>query len=154
MPLHDSTIINEFLEDRFPDSPSLLPSTPHEKATARVWIDYINKSVVPTWFRLLQAQPSEPVRQAAALEEFKNALARICKERRSRYFFGEQISLVDLAIAPWAVRDFIAREFRGFKRADVEGWDDWAHALENSPSVKVTTSVSLNDYQKTLKCSS
>ena len=107
-PLHDSTIVNEFLEDEFPSSPNVLPTNSYDKATARVWIDYINKAIVPAWFRLLQAQPSEPERQAATLIDFKNALATICKERKGPYFFGEKISLVDLAIAPWAARDFIA----------------------------------------------
>lgn len=142
-PLHDSNVINEFLEDRYPSSKaSLLPRDPYQRAQARLAIDEINKAVVPAFFRLLQAQPGEPDKQAAARQELANALRVVCKQWRGPFFFGETLSLVDVAIAPWAVRDFIVREYRGFKREDVDGWKEWADNLEKRPSVHDTTSVS------------
>jgi glutathione S-transferase len=144
MPLHDSSIINEFLEETYLDSNvALLPQDTYQRARARLAIDFINKTVVPSFFRLLQAQPDEPERQVSALEEFTAALATISSQRKGPFFFGDNISLVDIAIAPWAVRDFIGRDFRGFKREDVEGWNAWAEFLENRPSVRKTTSVSM-----------
>lgn len=120
-----------------------MPEDPYKRAVARIWIDYINKEVVPAFIRLLQAQPDEPEKQASALEEFKKLLSVVSKEAAGPYFFGEQFSLVDAAIVPWAVRDFIIRDFRKFAREDVEGWSDWAAALETRESVVRTTSVSL-----------
>lgn len=119
-----------------------MPEDPYQQATARLWIDYINKDVVPAFFRLLQAQPSEPEKQVSTLVEFKKVLSVISKEVKGPYFFGEQFSLVDAALAPWAVRDFIVGTFRGFVREDVQGWSDWAAALETRDSVVRTTSVS------------
>lgn len=49
--------------------------------------------------------------------------------------------MVDLAIAPWAVRDFIIRDARGFDQSDVPGWSSWAEALEEHAAVRNTTSV-------------
>ncbi|KAL5092420.1 hypothetical protein Trisim1_001672 [Trichoderma cf. simile WF8] len=138
-PLHDSLIINEFLNEEY-GSNKLMPEESYQRAIARLWIEYINKEVVPAFFRLLQAQPSEPEKQASALTDFKKLLSTISKEFKGPYFFGEQFSLVDAAIAPWAVRDFIIREFRGFIRDDVQGWSAWASPLEARESVVRTTS--------------
>ncbi|UKZ53942.1 hypothetical protein TrVGV298_007745 [Trichoderma virens] len=138
-PLHDSIIINEFLNEEYGSS-KLLPEDPYQRTIARLWIDYINKEVVPAFFRLLQAQPNEPEKQSSALIEFKNLLSTISKKAKGLYFFGDQFSLVDAALAPWAVRDFIVRDFRRFVREDVQGWSDWAAALETRESVVRTTS--------------
>jgi glutathione S-transferase len=120
----------------------LLPADSFDKAVARTWINHINNSVVPAFFRLLQAQPDEPEKHERALTEFMQALGVLCSHRRGRYFFGDSFSLVDIAIAPWAVRDFIISIFRGFKRGEVKGWQQWAEALEVRPCVRATTSVS------------
>lgn len=145
-PLNDSTVISEFLDEFFPANAKLLPAEPYDRAIARLAIDHINKAVVPAFFRLLQAQPSEPEKQATALAELNDALAQVSKEAKGPYFFGEIFSLVDVAIAPWAVRDFVVRDFRGFIREEVTGWSDWAAALERRQSVIDTTSVILPPY--------
>ncbi|KAI9692089.1 MAG: hypothetical protein M1820_009524 [Bogoriella megaspora] len=141
-PIHESTIVCEYLEEAFPDNLPLLPRDPLERAQARVWIDYINNVVVPSFFRLLEAQPTETEEFISALDEFKDALGHICVQRRGRFFLGDEFSLVDVAMAPWAVRDFLLREYRGFGREDIPGdWEDWASALESRPSVYRTTSL-------------
>ena len=78
----------------------------------------------------------------AALAEFKTALVHITTSCKGPFFHGEHLSLVDLAIAPWAVRDFIIRDARGFRRDDVPGWAAWAKALERHQAIQKTTSVS------------
>ncbi|EHK18187.1 uncharacterized protein TRIVIDRAFT_159155 [Trichoderma virens Gv29-8] len=147
-PLHDSIIINEFLNEEYGSS-KLLPEDPYQRTIARLWIDYINKEVVPAFFRLLQAQPNEPEKQSSALIEFKNLLSTISKKAKGLYFFGDQFSLVDAALAPWAVRDFIVRDFRRFVREDVQGWSDWAAALETRESVVRTTSSEMIEFNGT-----
>ncbi|CAK7235692.1 hypothetical protein SCUCBS95973_009353 [Sporothrix curviconia] len=146
-PLHDSTVINEFLEEAgsalgaHPAVPSLWPNSgdgPYEKARARLWIDHVNKAAVPAFIRLLQA--ASPPSQAAALAAWTTALDHITAHCQGPFFFGNEISLVDLAIAPWAVRDFILCEKRGFRRDQVSGWTAWAEALERHPAVQRTTS--------------
>ncbi|EHK51077.1 hypothetical protein TRIATDRAFT_83908 [Trichoderma atroviride IMI 206040] len=139
--LHDSSIINEFLVESFEShGASLLPKDPYLRAQARLAIDFINKSVVPAYFRLLQAQPDNPTTQAEARREFTVALGIIAQQRKGKFFFGENISLVDIAIAPWAVRDFIAADYRGFQRDQVPSWGEWAKVLEQHPTVQKTSS--------------
>jgi len=84
---------------------------------------------MPGYTRLVQAQ--EPKKQGAALEEFKKALRTVSEKVKGPYFLGEEFSLVDVAIAPWVVRDYVVRGGRGYKREDVsEGWVKWAGELE------------------------
>lgn len=140
--LHDSNIINEFLEESFDSQGApLLPKDPYLRAQARLTIDFINKSVVPAYFRLLQAQPDNPTKQAEARREFTETLGIISQQRKGKFFFGDDISLVDIAIAPWAIRDFIAADYRGFQRDQVPSWREWAKVLEQHPTVRKTTSV-------------
>ncbi|KAL7911895.1 glutathione S-transferase [Trichoderma velutinum] len=110
-PLHDSAIINEFLNEEYGSS-KLMPEEPYQRAIARLWIEYIKKRVLST----------------------------VSRESKGPYFFGGQFSLVDATIVPWAVRDFIVREFRGFVRDDVQRWSARASALEARGSVVRTTS--------------
>lgn len=93
--------------------------------------------------RVLQAQEKE--KQEAYLQEFVNALRTISAKREPEgpYFFGDEFSLVDVAIAPWVKRDYNLKEHRGYRREDVgKDWVDWASALENRESIKKTSSVS------------
>ena len=135
-------MICEFLEDAYPSySPKLLPEDPYDKAFARLWIDFVGKSFLPPFFRLLQSQEKE--KQDEARADLYKALAQISAKRKGPYFFGEEFSLVDIVIAPWAVRDYILAENRGYKREDVgNGWAEWSGALESRPSLIKTTSVS------------
>ncbi|THH07264.1 hypothetical protein EW145_g3494 [Phellinidium pouzarii] len=138
--LYESLVLCEFLEDAFPNhTPRLMPADAYDRAFARIWIDHISKAVVPAYFRLLQAQEKE--KQDQAREEFYKALGQLCEKRKGPFFLGEELSLVDIAIAPWAVREYILVEHRAFKREDVpNGWKEWAELLEKRESVLKTVS--------------
>jgi glutathione S-transferase len=142
--IYESGVLNEFLEDAFPNiGPSLFPPHPADRARARMWIDHLNKSVLPANFRLQQAQTAEL--QDANRKELIEGLKKFqdAMDSEGPWFFGEQISLVDLSVAPWIVRDWVNRENRGYRREDVgERWVRYAKALEERESVIKTTSVS------------
>lgn len=134
-------MICEFLEDAYPCYfPKLLPEDPYDKAFARIWIDFVGKAFLPSFFRLLQSQEKE--KQDEARADLYKAIEQITAKRKGPYFFGQEFSLVDIAIAPWAIRDYILSEHRGYKREDLgKSWVDWVGALESRPSVTKTTSV-------------
>ena len=140
--LYESLILCEFFEDAFPDyKPNLLPSDPIKRATARLWLDHITKTFVPAFHRLLQAQEAE--KQHAVLQELYESLRKFAENIEGPYFFGENFSLVDAAIAPWIVRDYIIEENRGYKRDGVSSsWKKYAEIIEVRDSVVRTQSVS------------
>ncbi|KAH8645809.1 thioredoxin-like protein [Xylariales sp. PMI_506] len=148
-PLFDSTLINEYLEDALADNPgvpALLPRDPYERARGRQWIEYINKSVVPSFLRLLLLAKGQKKR-VQARRELAGTLETVSKQWRGPYFFGSEFSLVDAAIAPWAVRDWISREYPAFHAGEAVGpaeWAEWAEALRQRPSVARTTSTYLH----------
>lgn len=134
--LYESLVICEFLEEAYPEhKPSLLPSDPVERAYARIWIDFIAKSVIPAFMRLMMTQ--EPDKQQEALGEFVKALATLAEKIQGPFFLGEQFSLVDVAVAPWVMRDYVIAENRGFHREAVgPKWKQYAETIEARDSVK------------------
>jgi glutathione S-transferase len=56
---------------------------------------------------------------------------------------GDQFTLLDAAIAPFAVRDYILAHHRRYDRAQAsEKWKQYAEKLSERESVKKTSSVS------------
>ncbi|EJF57539.1 glutathione-S-transferase [Dichomitus squalens LYAD-421 SS1] len=138
--LYESLILCEFFEDAFPDhAPHVLPKDPFDRAYVRIWVDHVSKVIVPGFFRLVQAQ--EPEKRQQALEEYYTALLKLSEQVKGPYFLGEEFTLVDVALAPWAVRDYILAENRGYSRDAVgKGWKEYAHQLETRDSVVRTCS--------------
>ncbi|KAG6837812.1 hypothetical protein H0H93_016180 [Arthromyces matolae] len=137
--IYESLVICEFLEDLYPTQKPLLPVEPTSRAIARIWIDFIAKAIVPGQQRLVQAQ--EPGQQTQLLKEYIEVLQKFSKEIKGPYFLGEEFSLVDVAIAPWIVRDYIIRENRSFKREDVsEIWVKYGNVIETRNSIVETQS--------------
>jgi glutathione S-transferase len=142
-PLYESLIISEFLEEEFPNhKPNLLPSNAFDRAHIRLWIDHVGKKVLPPYFRTMQAQ-TEDVRKEG-LETLYKALRELTDQVKGPYFLGEQFSLLDVAIAPFAVRDYILGDHRGYDRGHAsEKWKQYAEKLTERESVKKTSSVSV-----------
>ncbi|KAH7099274.1 glutathione S-transferase [Auriculariales sp. MPI-PUGE-AT-0066] len=142
-PIYESLILNELFEELYnePNTPRLLPADPVEKARARIWIDYIAKTIVPGFMKVVMAQSQDD--QKARLQEFYDSLRKLCDERDAEgpFFLGANFGLVDAAIAPWVVRDHILAEHRAYDRSGAgQTWVQFAAALESRPSVIKTTS--------------
>ena len=149
-PLYESTVICEFLEDAFPDAtPHLLPADPYTKARVRIWIDFVTSRIIPSFHRFLQYQSKsdtdlglDSARQSflSNLQQFTEAM-----DPEGPYFLGRQLSLVDLIIAPWAVRLWVFNRYKGGLKAPDgqvwERWDEWLSAVQKRDSVVSTTSL-------------
>lgn len=149
-PLYESTVVCEFLEDAYPAAtPKLLPSDPYEKARVRIWIDFVTSRIIPSFHRFLQYQPkstSDPGLEKVR-SDFHNQLAQFTREMdpNGPYFLGSEVSLIDLVIAPWAVRSWVFDHFKGGLNLPegetwVQRWNKWFRAVEKRESVVSTTS--------------
>ncbi|EJC98963.1 glutathione-S-transferase [Fomitiporia mediterranea MF3/22] len=138
--LYESLILCEFLEDLYPNNPPyLLPHDPYDRAFVRIWVDHISKRVIPAFMRLLQSQERE--KQDEARKDLYEGLRQLSEKCKGPYFLGAELSLVDVAIAPWVVREYVITENRGYKRSEVsDAWNEWAGLLEKRESVVRTTS--------------
>ncbi|MBC5794609.1 glutathione S-transferase family protein [Sphaerospermopsis sp. LEGE 00249] len=115
--IYESAIINEYLEEVFPE-PALLPHDPAQKAVARIWIDYANTRLVPAFNKFLRGKDTQEQEQGK--REFLESLLYIEEEGLGKlsgngsYFLGEHLSLVDISFYPWFERLPVLEKFRNF----------------------------------------
>jgi len=96
--VYESAIINEYLDEKFPQVP-LVPKDLGQKARMRIWIDFCNT-------RLQQAASDfrhgrEPEQ---AKEKLKNHLTTLDREMADREYLVGSYSLADLTYIPFFVR--------------------------------------------------
>ncbi|MEH1932529.1 MAG: glutathione S-transferase family protein [Nostoc sp.] len=115
--IYESAIINEYLDEVFPEPP-LLPRDPGAKAIARIWIDYANTRFVPAFNKFLRGKDAQE--QGQGQREFLESLLYIEQEGLGKlsgdrpYWLGDQLSLVDISFYPWFERLPLLEHFRNF----------------------------------------
>lgn len=146
----------EFLEEAFPNhDPHLMPKDPYERARTRIWTDFVTSRIIPAFHRFLQYQSKgdgdEGLKEKQ--NEFLGYLKEFTMEMDSEgpYFSGKEFSLIDVIIAPWAVRLWVFDHFKGGLGIPEEGkggedeevwkrWRKWLEAVQERKSIKETTS--------------
>lgn len=94
--LNQSSIIMEYLDDRFPHPP-LLPVYPVEKAKSRLTIHRIEQD----WYTLVKIITNNPDKADAARQQLlQQFISLIPIFKQMPYFLSNEFSLVDCAIAP------------------------------------------------------
>jgi len=138
--LYESAIINEYLDEVFPEPP-LLPRDPGTKAIARVWIDYANTRLVPAFNKFLRGKDVQEQEQGRS--EFIESLLYIEQEGLGKlsgngpYWLGDKLSLVDISFYPWFERLPVLEHFRNFKvTVETPRLQKWWNAVRDRPSVK------------------
>ncbi|KAF2800775.1 glutathione S-transferase [Melanomma pulvis-pyrius CBS 109.77] len=153
-PLYESAVLVQFLDDAYPThTPHLLPADAYERARTRIWIDFTTSRLIPSFHRFLQHQGGgEALREKRA--EFLGYLKEFAREMEGGagpYFLGSEFSLVDVVVAPWAVRLWVFDYFKGGlgipgpgEGGEDEGvwerWRVWVGAVEARESVRRTLS--------------
>ncbi|MCC5600742.1 glutathione S-transferase family protein [Nostoc favosum] len=134
--IYESAIINEYLDEVFPE-PSLLPRDPAAKAIARIWIDYANTRLVPAFNKFLRGKDSQEQEQGR--REFTEALLYIEQEGLGKgdYLLGDQFSLVDISFYPWFERLPLLEHFRKFTLpAETPRLQTWWNLVRDRPSIQ------------------
>ena len=139
---HGSAIINEYLEERWPE-PTLLPGSPGERAQARMWIAWWNRGPTPQYEELLMNV--RPERQDDARERLEASL-RECEERLAArgyagaYWYGDRLGLVDIGAAAVFDRFVGLRHFHDFDIPEELGRvRAWRDTLLADPHVQATS---------------
>lgn len=149
----ESTIINEYLDEVFPEKP-LMPRDAGKKAIARIWIDFANTKFTPAFYKLLLAQTPENQQEWA--QELRNHLLFMEREGIAKlssnnvYWLGESLSLVDLAFYPWFERLPVLEHYRSFTLPSecvrLQQWWEAMNALESVQSIKHPTDFYIAEY--------
>ena len=126
--VYDSTIINEYLDDEYPDPP-LLPSVgmSASRARARLFEDFADSSFTPQVGQLMaeMAKP-EADRDQARVQRLRQAVERVLdyvnRELQGQHFVAGDFSVADIGFVP---RLLVLKDLAidaGMNRPNVDSW--------------------------------
>jgi glutathione S-transferase len=147
--ISESAVINEYLEESFPETP-LMPADAAGRADARFWIDFANVRFAPHIYKCMLAQDADG--KALHKRRLEEALEFMEMEglRKSGgpYWLGKNFSLVDATFFPHMSRFPALTHHRGVEiPQDYTGLRGWLDAMWARPSVKQTSKTE-TDYIK------
>lgn len=130
----ESRIINQYLEEVYPDPP-LLPRDPGERALARIWMDFADSRFTPAFYRVLTTGEGRE-----CLREHLEFLEARVLERADPFWSGRSFGMVDLTYAPWLVRWCVLEHYRGVRLPEgLPRLRRWREAVGNRESVRSTS---------------
>lgn len=152
--LYKSAVINEYLEEVFPNPP-LMPASPLERARARIWIDFANARMVPHVYKMMLRQDREGQEMhrerltEAALQMEHEGLRKLSA---GPFWMGARPNLVDYTMFPHVQRFVALEHYRDFRLpAECERLRAWIAAMHELPEVQATrapTDVLIRNWQK------
>ncbi|HFC6369838.1 TPA: glutathione S-transferase N-terminal domain-containing protein [Neisseria lactamica] len=97
--LHESNIINEYIDERFPH-PQLMPGDPVMRGRGRLVLYRMEKELF-NHVQVLENPAVTNKEQAKAREAIGNGLTMLAPSfSKSKYILGEDFSMIDVALAP------------------------------------------------------
>ena len=105
--IYESTILLEYIDEAFPEfkkNCNLFPGDAFERAQQRLWIDHINKHIVPKFYQILQFEDLK--KRNDSTKQYFEKLTMLFQnmDKDGPFFKGKNISAVDIAFLPWADR--------------------------------------------------
>ena len=128
--LPESTVINEYLEEVFPE-PALLPADVTLRARARLLI-FRHDDFTDPYYALRRKEPGAEVAFAGELEALDATLAGM------PFLTGPEFGLADIAYVPWVLR---ARDLLGVSLAPYPSLLDWVARMSERPSIQAELEV-------------
>jgi glutathione S-transferase len=122
--LAESAVIDEYLEERYPEPP-LLPADPGERALARMRIFRFDELSRP-YYAVRREQDGARVRLDTQLGKLDALL------EAQPFLTGSEFGLADVTYVPWILR---ARDRMGVDVASFGALADWVGRLSQRPSI-------------------
>lgn len=139
--LYESSVINEYLEEAFPE-PAVFPSAAYRKAQCRILIDYCNHEFVPAMYRLLMNQDRSKNRELTdkVLSTWRWTNDFLLRHNPDGvYLFDEDgFGMAELSFAPFFMRYCLNEYYRHFQLPDDGAYArvrKWRDALVQNPLV-------------------
>jgi len=135
--VYESLIINEYLEEKYPEPP-LMPRDPAQRAKIRILIDYGIGHLDPAYQKIrIESAKDEKERNRETLEnakkELKNLLQRFERELGEQPYLAGDFSLLDAALVSRFLR------FEGFgvlPDPSLPRLGQWLQRIKDRPSVR------------------
>ena len=96
--IYESAIINEYLDERFPELP-LLSKNALQRAKTRIWVDFLNSRIHPAASDITHDR--EPNRARQRLQQHLDLLEN---EMTGKRFIIDDYSLADVSFIPFYAR--------------------------------------------------
>jgi len=128
--LAESAVIDEYLDERYPDPP-LWPADPADRALGRMLVFRFDEVSKP-YYALRRGDEGARGRLDAALD----TLARALQERP--FLSGQEFGLADIAYVPWILR---ARDRMAVDLGRFPALSEWVGRLEQRPSITAELDV-------------
>ena len=97
--LHESNIINEYIDERFPH-PQLMPGDPVMRGRGRLVLYRMEKELF-SLVQILENPASTNKEQAKAREAIGNGLTMLAPAfTKNKYILGDDFSMIDVALSP------------------------------------------------------
>jgi glutathione S-transferase len=128
--LPESAVINEYLEERYPEPP-LLPVGAEERAAARLLV-FRHDDFTGPYYGLRRREQGADVAFAAELAGLDSLLVTV------PYLTGSAFGLADISYVPWVIR---ARDLLGVSLEPFAALAEWVARLSERPSVRAELDV-------------
>ena len=123
--LPESAVIDEYLDERYPEPP-LLPADPAERAFARLLTFRFDEYLGGPYYALRRGEAEADEALEVALGRLDDLVAAL------PYLSGRDFGLADVAYVPWVLR---ARDMLGVSLDGQPALEDWVARLAERPSV-------------------
>ena len=134
--LFESCIINEYLDEQYPDPP-LMPKDPYFRGRGRVLVDYaLNHLHEPYWALRTEIMKKESERNKSVMEGRRATLRELLQYLENAlgdksYFLGE-ISLTDFDVLPRFLR---MESYGALPHPSLPRLEGWLNRMKQRPSV-------------------
>ena len=135
--LYESLIINDYLEEKYPETP-LMPKDPGKRAKARILLDYGMNHLDPPYQKIrkeMMKDEKERDQQAieAARKELRHLLGRLERDLGDQEYLAGEFSLVDAALIPRFAR---LAGMGVLPDASLPKLGQWIERMKKRPSVQ------------------